>query len=159
MKKTLENAILGQVYYVDSLKPTVEKNRLMDLGMTPKTPIMVSSIETTNAVIKVGHTRLAIAKSLLGEIYVTESLEDDGQVCSLDQLPIGKTGIVTEIRATGQIKRRLMDMGVTRGVKIFMRKHAPLGDPVELYLRGYALSLRKSEAAHVQVKQIEEEHD
>ncbi len=53
------------------------------------------------------------------------------------------------INATGAIKRRLFDMGVTPGVSITMRKHAPLGDPIEIRLRGYELSLRKAEAKEI----------
>ncbi len=68
---------------------------------------------------------------------------------TLKELAPGESGVVTGINATGAIKRRLFDMGVTPGVCITMRKHAPLGDPIEVRLRGYELSLRKAEANEI----------
>lgn len=64
----------------------------------------------------------------------------------LSELTIGQSGIVKKITADGRIKRRLFDMGVTPNVEILLLKFAPLGDPIEVTLRGYELSLRKSEA-------------
>ena len=64
----------------------------------------------------------------------------------------GQQGTVTAVSATGAMKRRIMDMGVTPGVEIKVVKTAPLGDPVEVRVRGYELSLRKDEAAQVQVE-------
>ncbi len=71
---------------------------------------------------------------------------------TLDQFSIGETGIVKAVIAEGKIKRRLFDMGITPGAEVFMRKHAPLGDPIEITLRGYELTLRKSEAACVNME-------
>lgn len=59
-----------------------------------------------------------------------------------------------KLAGTGAIKRRLMDMGITKGVEIYLRKVAPLGDPLEVTLRGYELSLRKSEAENVLVEEV-----
>ena len=56
----------------------------------------------------------------------------------------------------GAVKRRIMDMGLTKGTKLFVRKLAPLGDPIELTVRGYELSIRKSEAECVEVTQVED---
>lgn len=64
----------------------------------------------------------------------------------LSEFEVGQSGIVKKITADGRIKRRLFDMGVTPNVEILLRKFAPLGDPIEVTLRGYELSLRKSEA-------------
>ena len=64
----------------------------------------------------------------------------------------GQQGKVTSISTTGAMKRRIMDMGVTPGVEIRVVKVAPLGDPVEVNVRGYELSLRKDEAAQIQVQ-------
>ena len=74
---------------------------------------------------------------------------------TLDELPIGSSCKVARVGGEGKIKRRLFDMGVTPGAEIFLRKKAPLGDPLEITLRGYELSVRKSEAAWVEVDQIE----
>ncbi len=71
---------------------------------------------------------------------------------TLDQFSIGETGIVKAVIAEGKIKRRLFDMGITPGAEVFMRKRAPLGDPIEITLRGYELTLRKSEAACVNME-------
>ena len=68
---------------------------------------------------------------------------------TLDQFSIGETGVVTSVVADGKIKRRLFDMGITPGAEIYLRKRAPLGDPIEVTLRGYELTLRKSEAVCV----------
>ena len=70
---------------------------------------------------------------------------------TLDQFQIGETGVVKSVGGEGRIKRRLFDMGITNGAEIFLRKRAPLGDPIELTVRGYELSLRKSEAESVLV--------
>ena len=67
---------------------------------------------------------------------------------------IGEAVKVQKLAGTGAIKRRLMDMGITKGVEIYLRKVAPLGDPLEVTLRGYELSLRKSEAENVLVEEI-----
>ena len=64
----------------------------------------------------------------------------------LNEFIVGETGTVKKINAEGKIKRRLFDMGVTPGVEIKVKKLAPLGDPVEVTIRGYELSLRKAEA-------------
>jgi len=68
---------------------------------------------------------------------------------TLDQFDIGERGVVKSVTAEGNIRRRLFDMGVTPGAEIYMRKRAPLGDPIEITIRGYELTLRKSEAVCV----------
>lgn len=70
-------------------------------------------------------------------------------VKTLDTFAIGETGIVKSVSGEGKIKRRLFDMGITLGAEIYMRKRAPLGDPIEVTLRGYELTLRKTEAVCV----------
>ena len=64
----------------------------------------------------------------------------------LSDLLIGEKSIVKKVEGEGRLKRRLFDMGVTPGVEVFLRKKAPLGDPLEITLRGYELTLRKDEA-------------
>lgn len=71
---------------------------------------------------------------------------------TLKDVPAGQTAKVVKIRATGAIKRRTMDMGITKGTEIKVRKYAPLGDPVEITVRGYELSLRKADAALIEVE-------
>jgi len=71
---------------------------------------------------------------------------------TLRELKPGQHGKVTAIGTTGSMKRRIMDMGVTPGVEVKVIKVAPLGDPIEVNVRGYELSLRKDEAAQIQVE-------
>lgn len=73
---------------------------------------------------------------------------------TLDQVSPGNTVKVVKLLGDGGTKRRIMDMGVTKGVELFVRKVAPLGDPVEVTIRGYELSLRKAEGEHVEVEVI-----
>lgn len=68
---------------------------------------------------------------------------------TLDKFSIGDKGIVKIVLGEGKIKRRLFDMGITPGIEIYLRKKAPLGDPIEITLRGYELTLRNSEAEFV----------
>ncbi len=68
---------------------------------------------------------------------------------TLDTFSVGETGIVKTVSGEGKIRRRLFDMGVTPGAEITLRKKAPLGDPIEVVIRGYELTLRKTEAACV----------
>ncbi len=64
----------------------------------------------------------------------------------LDEFNVGETGRIKSIEGEGRIRRRLFDMGITPGAEIYLRKKAPLGDPLEITLRGYELTLRKDEA-------------
>ena len=71
---------------------------------------------------------------------------------TLKEVSVGQTVKVTKISGVGPVKRRIMDMGITKGVEIYVRKVAPLGDPVEITVRGYELSLRISEAKLVSLE-------
>ena len=71
---------------------------------------------------------------------------------TLRDTPIGATVKVVKIHGEGAVKRRIMDMGITRGVEIYVRKVAPLGDPIEVTVRGYELSLRKADAEDIEVE-------
>ena len=72
---------------------------------------------------------------------------------TLKQAAIGETVKVVKIHGEGALKRRIMDMGITKGVEIYVRKVAPLGDPIEVTLRGYELSIRKADADNIEVNQ------
>ena len=71
---------------------------------------------------------------------------------TLGQAKVGSTVKVVKLHGVGAVKRRIMDMGITKGVQIYVRKLAPLGDPIELTVRGYELSLRKADAEMVEVE-------
>ncbi len=70
----------------------------------------------------------------------------------LSNLSVGEKGTVVAVYGEGAVRRRLFDMGITPGAEIYLRKKAPLGDPIEVSLRGYELTLRKTEAAHVEMR-------
>lgn len=71
-------------------------------------------------------------------------------VLKLDTFEIGQSGKVVKVNGEGRVRRRLFDMGVTPGTEIYLRKKAPLGDPIEITIRGYELTLRKDEACLVE---------
>ncbi len=71
---------------------------------------------------------------------------------SLREVPVGSKAKVVRIHGEGAVKRRIMDMGITKGVEISVRKVAPLGDPIEITVRGYELSLRKADAESIEVE-------
>ena len=71
---------------------------------------------------------------------------------TLRQVKVGETVSVVKLHGEGAVKRRIMDMGITKGVEVHVRKVAPLGDPVELTVRGYELSLRKADAEMIEVE-------
>ena len=71
---------------------------------------------------------------------------------TLNEVPVGGVCTVTKLNGTGKLRRRIMDMGITKGVEIKVVKIAPLGDPIELNVRGYELSIRKNEAESIEVQ-------
>ena len=83
------------------------------------------------------------------KLWITERGID---MKTLKDVSIGQTVKVKKLTGEGPVKRRIMDMGITKGSEVYIRKVAPLGDPVEITIRGYELSLRKHDAACVEVK-------
>ncbi len=71
---------------------------------------------------------------------------------TLNEVPVGGVCTVTKLKGEGKLRRRIMDMGITKGVEIKVVKIAPLGDPMELNVRGYELSIRKNEAESIEVQ-------
>lgn len=71
---------------------------------------------------------------------------------TLRETKIGEAAIVVKLHGSGPVKRRIMDMGITKGTKVYVRKAAPLGDPIEVTVRGYELSLRKADAEMIEVE-------
>ncbi len=70
---------------------------------------------------------------------------------TLKEVQVGQTVTVARITGGGPVKRRMMDMGITKGIEIYVRKVAPLGDPIEITVRGYELSLRKEDAQMIEI--------
>nr|WP_315020609.1 FeoA family protein [uncultured Aminipila sp.] len=75
-------------------------------------------------------------------------------ILTLDKLKPGSSGIISAVGGEGAIRRRLFDLGLTPNTSVLVRKVAPLGDPIEVYLRGFELTLRKEDASHIQVKEV-----
>ncbi len=71
---------------------------------------------------------------------------------SLKEVKVGETATIVKLHGEGALKRRIMDMGLTRGTQVYVRKVAPLGDPMELTVRGYELSVRKGDAEMIEVE-------
>ncbi len=72
---------------------------------------------------------------------------------TLREAKVGETVKVIKLHGEGAVKRRIMDMGITKGIEVYIRKAAPLGDPVEVTVRGYELSLRKADAEMIEIEQ------
>ena len=77
---------------------------------------------------------------------------------TLVDLQIGQSGTITVVGGEGALRRRFLDMGLTPGTKVFVRKMAPLGDPIEIHLRGYELTLRKEDAQRIQIADVQSAH-
>ena len=75
---------------------------------------------------------------------------------TLKELKIGQTAHVRKVHGEGAVRRRIMDMGITKNVEVFVRKMAPLGDPIEIRLRGYELTIRMEDAKKIEINQVEE---
>ena len=78
----------------------------------------------------------------------------EGQGKTLRDVAIGESATVRRLTGEGAVKRHIMDMGITKGTEVFVRKVAPLGDPIEVTVRGYELSIRRDEAASVEVTDV-----
>jgi ferrous iron transport protein A len=83
---------------------------------------------------------------------ISHSGERGHEMKTLREVKVGQSARVVKLHGEGALKRRIMDMGITKGVEIYVRKVAPLGDPLELNVRGYELSLRKADAELIEVE-------
>ena len=91
--------------------------------------------------------KLAMANYLAGE----DELQGGQGMRTLKDAKIGQSVVVLKLHGAGAVRRRIMDMGITKNVEIFVRKVAPLGDPMEVSVRGYELSLRKADAEMIEI--------
>lgn len=141
-----------QTYQVTGVPEQPEiKKHLQDLGLIVGSEVILLKTQGKSGIVLLHNNRIALDYSILEEIQVKPA-GISKEVLSLDQLSVGDTGQVVLIFGEGAIKRQLMDMGLTKRVAVTVKKLAPLGDPIELSLRGYALSLRKSEAEYILVE-------
>ena len=131
---------------------------LSNLGLAAGETIEVVTKTKNSAIIIVRGSRLAFDASILDKIDLAPAEEDQKKI-PLSELPVGHSAIVTDIFSANETKRRLMDMGITKRTRVLLRKVAPLGDPLEISLRGYELTLRKSEAQMISVVMLYEEEE
>lgn len=148
--KTLNIARIGQIYYVNKILKSEHAGKLRELGFAPDTEVVLISMDGENALLKIGQTRLALSSFYLNTILIKDEQSNE-ELIPLSSLNIGQSGVVRLLEGESEIKRRLMDMGITRGTSIAVHKLAPLGDPMELHLRGYSLSLRKKDAEKIKI--------
>ena len=143
---------IGQIYLVkDILLQEDVRKHLNHLGLKIGQEIRIISKTKDNAIIQVKASRLALDQSVLNSLVLEEKSEQ-GRSLALSDLPIGSSAKVIEICATGALRRRLMDRGITKHTQLLLKNVAPLGDPLEITLRGYHLTLRKSEAQMILVQ-------
>ncbi|MGT2682318.1 FeoA family protein [Streptococcus porci] len=128
---------------------------LMTLGLKQGGLLKLVAKTKSNAIIIIKGSRLALDNSILERISI-KPYEFESNCLALSDLTVGSFAYIKEINSDSQTKRRLMDMGLTKHTKIYLRKVAPLGDPLEISLRGYELTLRKSEAQLITVIQERE---
>ena len=131
---------------------------LSNLGLAAGETIEVVTKTKNSAIIIVKGSRLAFDASILDKIDLAPAEENQKKI-PLSELPVGHSAIVTDIFSANETKRRLMDMGITKRTRVLLRKVAPLGDPLEISLRGYELTLRKSEAQMISVVMLDEEEE
>ena len=156
--ETLAQAKQNLVYQIVKIQTKESvKNHLQNLGIIPGTKIVVVNFSGENAILLLKNNRIAVNRELLAQIMVKKPESLAEAWTSLDQLTVGESATVVAIHGQGAVKRRLMDMGVTKNVRVVIRKLAPLGDPLEITLRGYELTLRKKEAELILVQKEQSE--
>lgn len=153
----LQDAKVNVPYTIVSINlPEDSIRHLSNLGLKVGSRIELISKTKASAILMLKSSRLAFDDSILTKIDVSES-QETVETLPLSELEVGRFAYIDNIFALNEAKRRLMDMGLTRHTKIYLRKVAPLGDPIEISLRGYELTLRKSEAQMISVVKIQEE--
>lgn len=147
--KSMMACQLNQVYQFQEFNGSkVHEKHLQNLGLVQGIDLYLISKQTGQPVIVVFRgTRIGLDESIAKDIKVIEKdFSDISRWTSLDELKVGERARVVKILGSGALKRRLMDMGLTKNTQIEVKKYAPLGDPIEITVRNYELTLRKKEA-------------
>ena len=153
----LSHADIDVPYQVMSIDLSeLDSRHLANLGVGVGRELRLVSRTKTSGIVMLSGSRLALDDSILSRVEVMP-VEQSFETLPLSELPVGEFAHVEAIHALAETKRRLMDMGITRHTQIYLRKVAPLGDPIEISLRGYELTLRKSEAQLIAVKRQKED--
>ncbi|TLF41003.1 ferrous iron transport protein A [Lacticaseibacillus zeae] len=133
------------------------RRHLAEMGLVAgkKLTVVQPASKVTGLVIFFQGQRLAISDEIAALLVVRPFAADaDKPAIPLAHLPIKRTGLVQKIQGDPPLRHRLMDMGLTKGTLVKIHQIAPLGDPIELAVRGYKLSIRKQDAAHVLVTEV-----
>lgn len=148
----LLQAEIGRKYIITKIDlPESYQRHIANLGLIPQKTIMLLSKNKDSAIMIVASQRLAFDKSIIDNITV-EPEDQNGELVPLTSLTVGQGACIDSIYTSKETKRHLMDLGLTRGTEIKLIKIAPLGDPLEISLRGFELTLRKSEAQLISVR-------
>jgi ferrous iron transport protein A len=126
------------------------RQHLAELGFVVDTEITVVSEMAGNLIVQVKTAALVWTRPWQTALCLRDRRVN--RMKTLKDVKVGETATVKRLHGAGPVKRRIMDMGITKGVDIFVRKVAPLGDPMELNLRGYELSVRKADAEMIEVE-------
>lgn len=151
---------LNQVYQFQEFSGSKNHERhLNNLGLVSGVDLYIVSKQVGQPIILVFKgNRIGLDESIAKDIKVIEKdFSDMSRWTSLDGLKVGEKAHVVKILSTGALKRRLMDMGLTKSTQIEIKKYAPLGDPIEISVRNYELTLRKKEANLIMVERVFEE--
>ena len=150
-----EPNIIKKVGGKDDVRSFLEK-----LGFVVGGTVTVISETNGNLIVNVKDSRVAIGKEMANKIMVQcksgwreYNMKEGEKEMTLKDVACGQTVKVTKLTGEGPVKRRIMDTGITKGVEIYVRKVAPLGDPIEVTVRGYELSIRKADAQMIEVAQ------
>lgn len=161
---TLTTCPLKQTYFVSEIREDIDsKKHLQNLGLVKNARVTVMNRDNNNGVILIHNSRIALDNTILSHIELSKELVGHENLDKLSNMKPGQMCMVLHLATDAgnaedkALKRRLLDMGVTRGTRIFVRKVAPLGDPMELHVRGYELTLRKNEAEKVEVSVLEDD--
>lgn len=139
---------LGETKIIKKINGKDETRHFLEnLGLVAGSSVTLISEMAGNVIICVRDTRVAISKAMANKIII-----GDWEMRTLKEVKIGESVKVVKLSGEGALKRRIMDMGITKGVEVFLRKTAPLGDPIEVTVRGYELSLRKADAEMIVVE-------
>lgn len=160
--KCLTTCSVNQLYQFQEFEGDNSHERhLRNLGLVAGVNLYVVSKEIGQPLIIVfGATRIGLDEEIAKGIFVEKTTENNQeQLKVMTEMTIGETARVNKILGSGPLKRRLMDMGLTRGTKIEIKKYAPLGDPIEIQVRNYELTLRKKEAELIVVQGMEVKSD
>ncbi|EHI68598.1 FeoA family protein [Streptococcus ictaluri] len=151
----LWQAHIGVDYQIDEIDLAADYQRhLAILGIRIGSQVRVLSKTKTSLILMLKTGRLAFDQSILDKIEVQE-ISDSQPLIPLSELSVSEKAVIKGIYASKEAKRRLMDMGLTRGTTVQLCKRAPLGDPLDIKVRGYDLSLRQSEAQLISVAKVE----